>query len=780
MATILTVSRKRSVVVLAGLALALFWASSSRTENVMNRPRDPWVFRSVLDKKPRMLTLALNPEMYLAYDLTTCTVYKAWKGGVSMDGAAYTDKKTIQPSSFGTAYFLDTQHATTWSVESAGKNVLTQVISKGYHFVKNQVYLTYALVLVSSDTVTVEERPEFITGSSGKPGLERVFRVSGLPERTSVELKSPDKVIRLNANGTTRTTIFFGKLPAQKRPIIEEQFDHKGQYYMGKSDCFTCHELTEDNVGPSFVHIAQRYEAKQDLQRLVKKIKEGGTGAWGTGVMNPHPQLSDDELKTILDYVFSLKPATKTEVSTPTVANEVNVRKPTRPGDGADVEGVHPSYNLTTLHRPDFRPRVGGLSFLPDGRLLVSTWDSVGGVYLLDHLQGDSSKVSIKRIAAGLAEPLGLEVVNGQIYVLQKHELTQLIDHDGDEVIDEYRAICNTWQVTADFHEFAFGLVYKEGYFYVTLSMAMRLKPDVKQTPDRGRTIRISPEGRYQWVNFGLRTPNGIGMGIDEEIFITDNQGQWLPGNKLIHLKQGEFHGMGWAIPPDGKELPVMTPPTLWLPQNEIANSPSEPTLIKDGPYKGQMLHGDVTHGGIKRDFLEKINGSYQGAVFRFSQGFEAGVNRLRWGPDGALYVGELGMEGGGWSWKERKYGLQRMTYNGQTTFDMLAVRAKPNGFEIELTEPLSADLNVSLADFHIEQWRYLPTSSYGGPKLDQEEMVVKHIILSNDRTRLSLQIPGLKKEHVVYFRLSDRLRNNKGKQLWSTEAWYTLNAIPE
>jgi cytochrome c len=47
-----------------------------------------------------------------------------------------------------------------------------------------------------------------------------------------------------------------------------------------------------------------------------------------------------------------------------------------------------------------------------------------------------------------------------------------------------------------------------------------------------------------------------------------------------------------------------------------------------EGPYKGQMLHGDVTHGGLARDFLEKINGAYQGAVFRFTQGLEAGVNQ--------------------------------------------------------------------------------------------------------------------------------------------------------
>ena len=373
---------------------------------------------------------------------------------------------------------------------------------------------------------------------------------------------------------------------------------------------------------------------------------------------------------------------------------------------------------------------------------------------------------------------MGITVVNGEIYVLQKHELTKLVDVDGDEIIDEYQTICDGWQVSGDFHEFAFGLVYKDGYFYATLSLAMRLMSGEKQKPDRGKTIKIGMDGSYEWINYGLRTPNGIGLGIDNQIFITDNQGEWIPGNKLIHVKKSEYHGMPWGLP-DPKSPPPTALPAIWLPEDEIANSPSQPVLMNDGPYKGQMLHGDVTHGGIKRDFLEKINGEYQGAVFRFSQGFEAGVNRLCWGPDGALYVGGLGMVGG-WSWKEKQYGLQRIKYNGKPTFEMLAVRAKHNGFEIELTEAMDPGQEIKAPDFLVQQWWYLPTDNYGGPKMDLEKLEIEKISLSKDRTHILLEIHGLKKEHVVYFRLPETLKSATGQSLWSSEAWYTLNNIPE
>jgi cytochrome c len=191
------------------------------------------------------------------------------------------------------------------------------------------------------------------------------------------------------------------------------------------------------------------------------------------------------------------------------------------------------------------------------------------------------------------------------------------------------------------------------------------------------------------------------------------------------------------------------------------------------------MLFGDVSHGGIKRAFLEEVNGEYQGVVFRFTQGLKAGVNRLRWGPDGALYIGQAGMIGG-WSWKGQRSGLQRLKYNGKSTFEMLEVRSRSNGFEIEFTEPLGTDQGNLAADYLVQQWWYLPTPSYGGPKMDLTTLRINGVSVSDDRKTVYLNIPGLKPNHVVYFRLNDQLISNNGNSLWSGEAWYTLNAISE
>lgn len=452
------------------------------------------------------------------------------------------------------------------------------------------------------------------------------------------------------------------------------------------------------------------------------------------------------------------------------------------PGDGVPLESVHPAFDLYQARRDDFQPKVGGIDFFPDGRMVVSTWDSVGAVYMLENVTStDSSQIKVKQIAGGLAEPLGIKVVEDTVYVLQKQELTKLIDHDGDQVTDEYRTVSNNWRVSANFHEFAFGLVYKDGYFYGTLATAIlpggaSAQP---QIPDRGKVVKISKkDGSLEFIAHGLRTPNGIGIGVDNELFVADNQGDWLPASKILHITEGSFYGSR-SVDPEGTADLEAKLPVVWLPQDEIGNSPTEPAVLNVGPYKGQMIHGEVTHGGVKRVFVEKVNGNYQGAVFRFIQGLEAGVNRMDWGPDGALYVGGVGSSGN-WSQTGKNwYGLQRLVYNDKPVFEMLAVRAKRNGFEIEFTQPVKQGQNLSGADFLVQQWYYKPTAEYGGPKLDLENLKVKTFHMSDDRKKVFLEMDGLKPNHVVYFRIVSPFVGEGDLELWTTEAWYTLNSIP-
>ncbi|MET0135045.1 MAG: family 16 glycoside hydrolase [Kibdelosporangium sp.] len=457
------------------------------------------------------------------------------------------------------------------------------------------------------------------------------------------------------------------------------------------------------------------------------------------------------------------------------------------PGDGLPLTAVHPDYALTNLRPDGFQPRVSAMDWLPDGRLAIATWDgkstNTGEVWLLGNVTGATSpsRVTTTRVASGLREPMGIKVVDGKMYVSQKHELTELNDLNGDGVIDQYRTVA-TWPYGGNFHEFAFGLLYKDGFFYLNLSVAIDLG-GATTTPqpavNRGTAVKVNRStGQVSYIAGGLRTPNGLGWGPEDGLFVNDNQGGWLPASKMVHIKQDRFFNH-YTQPAGPFDANPVTPPVLWLPQNEIANSPSTPLRLTQGTFAGQMVFGDVTYGGLQRAYLEKVNGEYQGAVFRLTQGLEAGVNRISMGPDGAIYAGGIGDDGNWGQNGKLKFGLQKLTPNGGKTFDILAMRAIAGGFELEYTQPLSSATAASLASrYTAKQWRYVSTPAYGGPKVDQENLSVSSATLSADGKKVTLKLNGLKANRVVHLRSPRPFTSSGGVSLWNTEAWYTLNSL--
>jgi len=85
--------------------LLQFLCKTQEQKATIERPHDPWVFRSVLRSKARMITVALHDDLWAAHNTETGTLYKVWKGGVNSDGAVYTTAHGPQPSSLGNAYF---------------------------------------------------------------------------------------------------------------------------------------------------------------------------------------------------------------------------------------------------------------------------------------------------------------------------------------------------------------------------------------------------------------------------------------------------------------------------------------------------------------------------------------------------------------------------------------------------------------------------------------------------------------------------------------------------
>ena len=441
-----------------------------------------------------------------------------------------------------------------------------------------------------------------------------------------------------------------------------------------------------------------------------------------------------------------------------------------------------------------------GLEWMGDD-LLVLTWGdddgdpssvtAAGEVWKLSGVKDadDPADVTRTQIAESLREPMGIKVVDGDIYVSEKHQLSKLIDADADGTYEAKDEIA-TWPFDGNFHEFAFGLLYKDGYFYVNLSVSIDLggATTVPQgSDDRGMHLKVAKDtGAIEYVAGGLRTPHGIGWGPEDEIFVTDNQGGWLPANKLDPHPAGQVLQPLHDRPerrPAASTTSGPTPPALWLPHNEIANSPSQPMLIPDGPFAGQMWIADVTYGGIQRAFLEKVEGEYQGAYFRMTQGLESGITHMLLEDDGSIIVGGLGA-GGNWG-QDGQAAVRPPEARPERHRDVRHPEdgARRRRLRPDLHEAAVGRRRVGRPGREVPRAPVEATSrrrTTAARRSARRTLTVTGATVSEDGKTVSLEDRRPQAEPRRLRALAAAVRGARAaSELLSTEAWYTLNTLP-
>ncbi len=469
-------------------------------------------------------------------------------------------------------------------------------------------------------------------------------------------------------------------------------------------------------------------------------------------------------------------------------------------------------YEVGTFDLPaDCVLEVGGLGFRPDGKLLACT--RRGEVWLVDKPGAkDIREAKFSRYATGLHESLGLHVIDDKtVYVVQRPEMTKLVDNNADGRADEFLTFSDQWGVSGDYHEFAFGPAKdKDGNFFISLNVGFGGGHQAK-SPWRGWCIKIDGKtGAMEPWAYGLRSPNGINFSPEGELFYCDNQGEWVATNKMHHIKKGKFYGhqagLLWVKhspfagtakdkvlygmmydgqPASGKTspkgMPEVDPPCIWFPYGRMGQSVSEPiwdtTNGKFGPFAGQCFVGDQTKSMVMRVALEKVDGIFQGVCFPFRSGLQCGVNRLAFGPDGSLYVGQTNR---GWgSVGGKPYGLQRISYNGSVPFEMHSMKVTKEGFDLTFTHPVDPKTVSQPAAYSLKSFTYVYTSQYGYPETDTQGEKVEVLGVSADGKTVRLAVPDRHIGRVYDWKLNE-VKSASGEELLHAEAYYTLNAIPK
>jgi cytochrome c len=76
-----------------------------------------------------------------------------------------------------------------------------------------------------------------------------------------------------------------------------------------KNNCFACHTLDKNLVGPAWNKVAAKYRGQPDAEaKLVSKVAKGGSGVWGAVAMPPNaPKMKEEDIKSLVRFILALK-----------------------------------------------------------------------------------------------------------------------------------------------------------------------------------------------------------------------------------------------------------------------------------------------------------------------------------------------------------------------------------------------------------------------------------------------------------------------------------------
>lgn len=478
---------------------------------------------------------------------------------------------------------------------------------------------------------------------------------------------------------------------------------------------------------------------------------------------------------------------------TPEAANQLIPPPQTeRPGLGQPVAGLHPQWRLEPIDLGAKNLRILEFAGLKDGRILFSAADLDVETEVWDPqlYQWTLESGDLRSLTLHSGFPSGLCTVDDSVWILGLHTLDQWGGTDGADPWTRRTSFAHDWADGSGVPLFR-GL-HSFGGRLVTLFSDPKAAEGGSTWHFSGHefmnsVMSIDPTNGLGGVEMaGFHYPVGCGLVHLDQFVVIDRLGSEAGTSALYEFQPGRFAGfpLSESKDIDGKDQNNLDfnptiygdrakqAPALYFP-GELGSQPRFVLWSGNSKHHSDILIGDVTEGSIHRIELEQIGGALQGALFRHSHGLPKHAKGMTMAPNGSLLLATL--EPSNRRIDRSRLHVMRVDDQGYQPFEIQSVKVRPNGFSIEFTKGLAPEWMEDPSMVRIQSWRY----SRLGEKLDLREhpLTISDLGFGDSAEVILVKVQDFEAGRVYHIQCDAKSRWSK--ELWSGEAWYTVNRIP-
>ena len=456
-----------------------------------------------------------------------------------------------------------------------------------------------------------------------------------------------------------------------------------------------------------------------------------------------------------------------------------------RPGLVSSSDSVTTTPGFVGIRLPiDSSIMPTAMAWLPDGRLAFTSLK--GQVWLAKDTNNDGLPDTISLFEDGLAAPFGILVDGESLIVAHKPEVLRLRDANGDGMADEREVVASGWGYNDNYHDWTSGLIRDgEGNLYLGLGSDYSQKErPANQDRWRGGVIKIDPSGIVTPMAMSMRYPMSLAMDNKGNLFATDNQGVQNTFNEINHILPGKHYGVPSAHQPtEGlrHEGPAIMVPHPWTRSvNSILFLPD------DFPVEELRGHGigcEYDSRFLMRFTVQNVGGTLQGASYRFSlHEQKAGTNNFigpicsAVSPKGEVFIGSIWDSG--WQGGQNTGGITRLIPSSEGLPNGIReVTATKIGFDVEFFEPVVGQAATAFDSWSIQGYTRSWGGNYATPDSRRYTLKPTKISISGDMKKVQISVSDLKPGFLYELSVAGNL--DQTKQLWPSEAYYSMKVVP-
>ncbi|MEO5959199.1 MAG: DUF6797 domain-containing protein [Opitutaceae bacterium] len=424
---------------------------------------------------------------------------------------------------------------------------------------------------------------------------------------------------------------------------------------------------------------------------------------------------------------------------------------------------------LDRIATPDENPwqrriRPADLAFLTPDRAAVVTYE--GDVWLLDGLADAAlSKLTWRRFATGLYEPLAIVAPNGVIQVATKNGVVRLHDRDGNgeaDWLENFNDQMIQSQTTRSFPlDMALG---PDGSTFVSqggIVTRSGLISGGEGTSHTGAIVRIAPDGKSsEAFATGAREPFLTVHPKTGVVTATDQQGHFIPSSVSYLVRRGDNFGYMQENPAK------LALPLAWIPHEYDSSSSSETWMLGAGlgPFDGKLLHLSYGTGRLFLISPDLDAPTPQGAVIPLDLKTDLPLLHARMNPRGdAVFLAGFQIWG---TRTTTNWALGRPRRGSTPIAIAVGARSTADGVILDFAEPLDP-ASIVAEKVSARAWNYKRSSAYGSGRYTLDGAAgttpwgVAQTVLSADRKSVFVHLPELPAAMQLEIRHDFRLADN-------------------